>query len=92
VKRGESVEENKAINCPAFQKQEPVIKDITDRINMARTVLQKATFAEELKKEVDVPLSCTRYDEASLDCKNCHFLAKLRKKTANVITKAKKLA
>ena len=92
MKRAECVEENKAINCPAFQKREPVVKDITDRINMARTVLEKATFAEELKKEVDVLLSCTGYDEASLDCKSCHFIADLRKKTAKLIAKAKKLA
>ncbi len=85
------MEENKAINCLTFQKQEPVIKDITDRINIGETVLEKATFAEELQEEVDVLLSCTNYDKASINCKNCHFIANLRKKTANLIIKAKKL-
>jgi hypothetical protein len=85
------VEENKAINCLTFQKQEPVIKDITDRINIGETVLEKATFAEELQEEVNVLLSCTNYDKASINCKNCHFIANLRKKTANLIIKAKKL-
>jgi hypothetical protein len=85
------VEENKAINCLTFQKQEPVIKDITDRINIGETVLEKATFAEELQEEVNVLLSCTNYDKASINCKNCYFIANLRKKTANLIIKAKKL-
>ena len=85
------MEENKAINCLIFQKQEPVIKDITDRINIGETVLEKATFAEELQEEVNVLLSCTNYDKASINCKNCHFIANLRKKTANLIIKAKKL-
>lgn len=85
------MEENKAINCLTFQKQEPVIKDITDRINIGETVLEKATFAEELQEEVNVLLSCTNYDKASINCKNCRFIANLRKKTANLIIKAKKL-
>ncbi len=87
------MEENKSkISCPTFQKQEPVIKDITDKINQAKGVLEKARFAEELQKEVEVLLSCPDYDGKRLDCKNCHFIANLRKKTANLIIKAKKLA
>jgi hypothetical protein len=85
------VEENKAINCPTFQKQESVIKDITDKINGAKGVQEKAGFAEELKKEVDVLLSCPDYDGKSLNCKNCHFISNLRKKTSNLIIRAKKL-
>jgi len=80
------------INCSIFQKQEPVIKDITDKINKAKGIQEKAVFAEELQKEVDVLLSCADYKEESLDCKNCRFIANLRKKTANLIIKAKKLA
>ena len=86
------MKENKAINCPTFQKKEPLIKDLTDEINTAKAVLEKATFAEELKKEVNMLLSCPHYDKASIDCKNCHFIVNLREKTANLIIKAKKLA
>jgi hypothetical protein len=86
------VEENKTINCITFQKQEPTIKEITDKINMAQKVMEKAGLAEELQKEVDVLLSCPYYDKASINCKNCHFIANLRKKTASLIIKAKKLA
>jgi len=87
------VEGNKTkIGCSTFQKQESVIKDITDKINGAKGVQEKARFAEELQKEVELLLSCPDYESQSLDCKNCHFIANLRKKTADLIIKAKKLA
>ena len=87
------MEENKSkISCPTFQKQESLIKDITNKTNQAKVVLEKARFAEGLQREVEVLLSCPDYDGKRLDCKNCHFIANLRKKTANLIIKAKKLA
>jgi len=80
------------ISCTVFQKQELIIKDITDKINMAKRVQEKARFAEELQKEVDVLLSCRDYDGERLDCKNCHFIADLRKKTADLVIKVERLA
>jgi hypothetical protein len=86
------MEENKAkIDCSAFQKQESVIKDIINRINGAKGMQEKAGFAEEIEKKVDVLLSCPDYESQSSDCKNCHFISNLRKKTSNLIIKAKKL-
>ena len=84
--------EDAKISCAIFQKQEAVIKDITNKINAIEGVAGKAVFAEALRKEVDVLLSCQDYQDANLDCKNCHFIANLRKKTADLIIKAKKLA
>lgn len=84
--------EKQKISCPTFKKQEPIIKNITDKINMAKQMQEKARFAEELENEVDVILSCTDYKKESLECNNCHIIAKLRKKTANLIIKAKRLA
>jgi hypothetical protein len=86
------VEKDKTkISCRVFQKQEAVAKDITNKINTIKEVTGKAVFAEELRKEVDVLLSCADYLKESLDCKNCHFIANLRKKTADLIIKVKKL-
>lgn len=79
------------ISCPTFQKQETILRNITDKINMAKQIQKKARFAEELQKEVEVLLSCPDYDGNKLDCKNCHFIANLRKKTANLIIETKKL-
>lgn len=84
--------EDAKINCSTFQKQEPVIKDITAKINNAKDVLEKAEFAKKLQEEVDVLLSCPDYDEKSPDCKNCRFIANVRAKTADLIIKAEKLA
>ncbi|MEW6410783.1 MAG: hypothetical protein AB1488_11875 [Nitrospirota bacterium] len=84
--------EEPKISCPTFQKQEKVIKGITDKINNAKEVQEKAVYAEELQKEVDVLLSCPDYDKENLGCESCHFIANLRKKTAELIIKAKRLA
>ncbi len=83
--------EETKISCLAFQRKETIIRDFTDRINAVKIVQEKARFAEEIQKEVDVFLSCAGYKKESLDCKNCHFIANLRKKTANIIIKAKEL-
>jgi hypothetical protein len=85
-------EEDAEINCLTFLKQEPLIEDVTAKINNAKGVLEKADFAEELQKEVDVLLSCPDYDEKNTDCNNCRFIAKVRIKTAGLIIKAKRLA
>jgi len=80
------------INCPTFQKQEPVIEDITAKINGAKNVLEKAEFAKKLQEEVGVLLSCPDYDEKNADCSNCRFIANVRKKTVDLVIKVKKLA
>jgi len=80
------------INCPTFQKQEPVIEDITTKINSAEDVLEKAEFAKKLQEEVDLLLSCPDYDEKNTDCNNCRFIANVRTKTAGLVIKAEKLA
>jgi len=84
--------EEPKINCPIFQKQEPTIKNITGDINSAKQIWEKVGFAQELLREVEVLLSCPNYDDKRLECKNCRFIANLRKRTANIIIKAKKLA
>ncbi|OGL45044.1 MAG: hypothetical protein A2W05_08550 [Candidatus Schekmanbacteria bacterium RBG_16_38_10] len=86
------MKEDKAkINCSTFQKQESVIEALTDKINQVKGALEKARFAEELQKEVDVLLFCPDYDKEKLHCESCHFIATLQKKTANLIIEAKKL-
>jgi hypothetical protein len=84
-------EKEKKINCSTFQKQESEIKILTDKINKAKGIQEKALYADELQKEADVLLSCPDHDTKRLDCKNCRFIANLRKKTANLIIKTKKL-
>jgi len=87
------MKENKAdIDCPTFQEREAAIKDVTAKINSATDITEKAKFAERLRKEVEVLLSCHEYDEKCIDCKNCRFVMNVRKKTAELVIKAKKLS
>ena len=79
------------INCPMFQKQELAMEDITAKINNAKNILEKAEFAEKLQEEVDVILCCPDYNDENTDCSNCHFIANMRKKTAYLVIKARKL-
>jgi hypothetical protein len=77
--------------CPAFHQQESVIKDIIKNINHVDGLLEKAKFAKKLKQEANVLLSCPDYARGKTDCKNCHFIANLRKKIADLIIEVKKL-
>ena len=80
------------IDCSMFLKAEELIKGITSKINRAKGISEKAGFAEELKKIADELLSCQEFESGNLNCKNCHFIAALRKKTADIIIKVKRLA
>ncbi|MCG2704298.1 MAG: hypothetical protein L6366_08010 [Candidatus Omnitrophica bacterium] len=90
--RNKMRKEETKISCLTFQRQEAVIRNLTDKINAVKIAREKALFAEEIQKEVDVLLSCAGYKKESLDCKNCHFIANLRKKTTDIIINAEKLA
>lgn len=79
------------INCITFQKQECVMKDIINKINMSKGAQEKVMYAEELQEEANVLFSCPDYNAEGLSCKNCRLIANLRKKTADLIIKVKKL-
>jgi len=80
------------IRCSIFQKQEPVIKEFTDMLNKANGYQRKVELASDLLRNVDVLLNCSEYNPNTLDCKNCRFISNLRKKAANIVIKARKLA
>ena len=80
------------IDCPAYQKQEQMMQDIIVKINQAKGAQEKERFAHGMQEEADELLSCQGYDSKKLDCRNCHFIANLRKKTIGLIIRAEKLA
>jgi len=84
--------EQTKISCQIFNKQEPAISRITEEINKARGVQEKAWWAEELLKEVKILLECPQHDDAKLDCINCRTICELRNRTASLVLKAGKLA
>ena len=79
------------INCPIFLKREWTIKQLTRDINEAKSISDKADRAMHLKNEVEMLLSCEKYDQKSEDCKNCQTISKLRKQTAELLLKVKEL-
>ncbi len=83
--------EQDRISCSIFQQKEPIIKELTDRLNEVEDYQHKVELASDLSRYVDMLLVCSGYDTNSLDCKNCRFISNLRKKTANIIIKAKEL-
>jgi hypothetical protein len=74
-----------------FPRQEEEIARLTWEINQARTVAEKAPWAQTLMEAVDVLLACEGYDEESLDCRLCHNFSELRRKTAVLVVKAGRL-
>ncbi len=80
------------INCPKFQKQESVTKDIMNKIKRADTIQSKAGYAEEFQKEADILLNCRDYSRENLDCIVCRQITNLRRQTTDLIIKAEKLA
>ena len=85
-------ENEPSIKCSTFLKLEPEIQKLTESINQTEDVKEKAALALELQKEVNVLLECPDYKRDDADCRNCHFLATVRKRVADVITVAQKLA
>lgn len=83
--------EEERINCSMFQKQERIIKAVSDRINIAREPREKIKHAEELLKEVNVLLDCPDYKEKNTDCGNCRTVTNMRKQTAELVIKARRL-
>ena len=79
------------INCPIFLKREWTIKQLTRDINEAKAPSDKADRAERLKNEVEMLLSCEKYNEKSGDCKNCRIISTVRKETAELLIKMKGL-
>jgi len=79
------------INCPIFLKREWAIKELTRDINEAKVILEKAERAERLKKEVEMLLSCEKYDDKNEDCKSCKTISTLRRQTAELLINIKGL-
>lgn len=72
-------------NCPIYLKKEPAIKQLTEEINKASNVADKAAKAEELAKIADSLISCTSYQKENWDCENCHRIALLRKEASQIV-------
>ena len=81
----------KKIKCVIFQAKNETIERITQAINEAANIKEKAVIAQKLLNEVEELLACKHFSRKKAECKICHYIAKLRKRTANLIIKDKQL-
>jgi len=80
------------ISCSIFQQKEPIIREFTNRLNEVKDYQYKVEITSDLSRYVDMLLVCSEYNVNSLDCKNCRFISNIRKKTTDIIIKAKELS
>jgi len=80
------------IDCPInlFPQQESRIQELTQQINEARRIQQKAELAHALREEVEVLLGCSAFDEDNIHCVNCQAISGVRSKTATLILRTEK--
>lgn len=84
----------KQIECPIdlFQPQEKKMQSIIQEINISKDINEKASYANELQKEVTILLECKSYDEKNLNCKACQTIADLRAKAVEIVLKTANIA
>lgn len=78
------------IDCPTYLHLEEEMRRLTDEINKATGIAEKAVKAEELRAEAEELLSCKGYDGERWDCGNCQRIASLKKAVAEVIIQVSK--
>jgi hypothetical protein len=86
------MEKEPGIKCGIFKTQEALIKKATQAINAVQGAIPKAQEAEKLLNEVNILLTCAEYDDKNFDCQACRSIANLRKKMAELMFRASKLA
>ena len=73
------------IDCHIFSEHRNKIEMLSQSINGAKIISDEVDKAHELSRIVNILLDCGKHDEKKEDCKNCHFILKLRKETAESI-------
>jgi len=81
------VYEQGGITCGKFQTKESICATLTEQVNAAQSIGEKAAKAKELIEVAEELLACEEYEEASLDCQYCRSFSLLLKKTAALILK-----
>jgi len=83
--------EGTSIACPTFGTREVRVGRLTAQINAARTVAEKAPFAQEVIDALRELLACEAYGQSSLDCICCLSFCELWSKTARLILRVNAL-
>ncbi|MFA4844543.1 MAG: hypothetical protein WC632_06320 [Candidatus Margulisiibacteriota bacterium] len=84
--------EEEKVNCGIFQQKERKTREITRSLNETRDPKVKGNRAQLLINELTPLLKCLEYDQGSSVCEICRNIINLRKKTAELVIKASKIA
>ena len=79
------------VKCAIFQPKNESIEKITQKINKAQNIKEKASLVKYLLKDVEDLLSCKYFDKKRSGCKICQYISKIRKETAGLILKVEQL-
>ena len=77
--------------CSIYRKVHPKIKTLTEEINRAHDVKEKANKAQFLGEEAQALIDCEKRGSLAV-CPACGTINQVRKKTAELILKTRKLA
>jgi hypothetical protein len=82
-----------AIHCPVglFPRHDARMAELSEEINLASTVREKAEAAESLLGEVQVLLECEDHDQRNMDCRLCRGFTELRRGAAELVRQAGRL-
>jgi predicted transcriptional regulator len=72
------------ISCPTYIHSEKVMRELTNEINKAKDLNEKAVMAHKLIREADMLLSCKKHRE-NWNCRNCRKIASLRKRVSEIV-------
>ena len=73
------------MSCSKYLEMDGTIKRLTEEINRAEDVAEKAVKARELMGVVDSLLSCVDYKRGNWNCENCRRVTSLRREASQII-------
>jgi len=80
------------INCPEFLKKYNRLLDNKQKANRSVRGIEKAIYAEDFEEGINELLDCGKYDPLAMDCLNCRIVAKIQKKSAEIMLNLKATA
>ncbi|MGO8805314.1 MAG: ArsR/SmtB family transcription factor [Candidatus Bathyarchaeia archaeon] len=72
-------------SCANFTKMDQAIKQLTNQINHAQNLTEKASKARELMNAAEILLACKSFEKGKWSCETCHQVAGLKKGTSQII-------
>lgn len=77
--------------CGIYRKAHPKIQKLAEEINRARDIREKANKAQFMRDEAQALIDCGKRGTLTV-CPACGTINQVRKQTAELILKARKLA